>query len=163
MRRRGESPSADGLADQLTDSPGPYVVRPSGERRSPLLSRAGFCHFRFGVNPQGIGDAIDVVEVGNHLDGVQDIAVGEPVLAEGFDILTPQRRREARHPLCKLDQGLLARRESCSPPVFLEMLGQRRVAGFSTEILSVCLDSIETLVGPGDDGCQHFSLRPREA
>lgn len=59
---------------QLTD-------RPRTKHRSALPSRAGFWRFGFGVNPQGVGDAIGVVEVGNHLDGVQVIAVREPMLA----------------------------------------------------------------------------------
>ena len=40
-----------------------------------LPALPGVVHFGFGVNAQGVGDAVDVVEIGDHLDGVEDIAI----------------------------------------------------------------------------------------
>src|SRR5205807_8427811 len=49
---------------------------------APALER--LAHLRFGIDSQGVGDAVDIVEVGDHFDRVQDIPVGEPVLAQGL-------------------------------------------------------------------------------
>ncbi len=45
----------------------------------PTLER--FLHLGFGVDSQSVGDAVDVIEIGNDFDRVQDVSVGEAVLA----------------------------------------------------------------------------------
>ena len=67
----------------------------------------GLFHFGLRVDAEGVGDAIDVIEVRDHLDGVQDVAVAEAMQAQGFDVLLPDRRRRPRHPLGKLGEALL--------------------------------------------------------
>lgn len=84
--------------------------------------------------------------------------VGEPVLAQGFEILWPEGGGSARHELGKLREGLLARGEFGAAIVVFDVLGQLRVAGFNTEILPVCLDSIEATVGPGNHGGEYFAF-----
>jgi hypothetical protein len=43
----------------------------------PFPELEGFPHFGFGVHAQSVRDPVDVVEIGDYLDQVKDIAVGE--------------------------------------------------------------------------------------
>jgi hypothetical protein len=45
----------------------------------------------------------------------------------------------------------------------LDVLGQLFVSCFLTEILPVRFDSIEAVVGPGDNRGQHFAFGARKA
>ena len=128
---------------------------------APALERLP--HLGFGIDSQGVGDAVDIVEVGDHFDRVQDVAVGEPVFAQGLEVLWADGRGSACHQLSELAQRLLARRELGELIIPFDLLGQVGVLRFPTEILSVRLDSIETVVGPGDHRRQHFALGPRQA
>ena len=44
--------------------------------------------------------------------------------------------------------------------IVLYVLRQLGIIRFGTEILSVSFDSIETMIGPGDNGGQHLALGP---
>ncbi len=117
-------------------------------------------HFGFGIDAEGVGDAVDVIEIGDDLDGVQEVAVAEAVLAQGIDVLLADGARCSRDEIGESRQGFAAWGESCLKIVVLHMLGQLRIAAFYTEILSVSFDSIETVVGPGDNDGQQFALGP---
>ena len=43
-------------------------------------------HIRFGIDAQGVGDAIDIVEVGNDLDRIEDVPVAQSVLAQRVQV-----------------------------------------------------------------------------
>ena len=120
-------------------------------------------HFRFGVNAQGVGNSIDVVEVGNDLDGVQDVTVRESTFAQGFNIPAADHIGRTRNPHGELAQRLWAGGESRPAVVMLDVLGQLFVPCFLTEILPVRFDSIEAVVGPRDDRGQHFAFGARKA
>ena len=128
---------------------------------APALERLP--HLGLGIDSQGVGDAVDIVEVGDHFDRVQDVPVGEPVLAQGLEVLRANGRGSACHQLSEFAQRLLARRELGELIIPFDLLGQAGVLRFPTEILSVRLDSIETVVGPGDYRSQHLALGPRQA
>ena len=110
-----------------------------------------------------MGDSIDVVEVGNDLDGVQDVTVRESTFAQAFHIPAAARSGRTRHPHGELAKGLLAGGKFRPAVIMLDVLGQLFVPCFLTEILSVRLDSIETVVGLGDDCGQHFAFGARKA
>src|SRR5438094_5611455 len=112
---------------------------------APALER--LAHLRFGIDSQSVGDAVDVVEVGDHLDHVEDIAVGEPVPAQGLEVLRADGGRSARHKLGEFRKRLLVRREFGELIFLFTLFGQLSVFRFPTEILSVRLDSIEAMVG----------------
>jgi hypothetical protein len=120
-------------------------------------------HFRFGVNAQGVGNSIDVVEVGNNLDGVQDVAVRESEYAQAFHFSAAHRSGRARHPHGELAQRLLAGGKFRPAVIMLDVLGQLFVPCFLTEILPVRFDSIEAVVGLGDNRGQHFAFGARKA
>ena len=128
---------------------------------SPTLE--GLAHFRLGVNTQSVGDSIDVVEVGNDLDGVQTVAVRESIFPQGFYIPAADGSGGARHPHGEPAQRLLPGGKPGQPVIMLDLLGQLLVPCFPTEILPVRLDSIEAVVGPGDNGGQHFAFGARKA
>ena len=129
------------------------MISPAGE---------GFPHFGFGVDAEGVGDAIDVIEIGDHFNRVQNVAVGELVFAQGFQVLRANRGGRARNEFGKFAERLLAGRQFRELVVVLDVLGQLGILRFLTEILSVRFDSIETMIGPGNDRGQHLALGPRE-
>jgi len=100
-------------------------------------------HFRLRVNSQSVRDSIDVVEVGNDLHGVQDVAVRESVSAQGFHIPAAERGRRSRHLLGEPAQRLLAVGKPGPAVIMLDVFGQLFVPGFLTEILPVRFDSIQ--------------------
>jgi hypothetical protein len=50
----------------------------------PLVARQS--HPVFGIDSQTVGDAIDVVEVADHLRGDRDLVVVEAVRTQSFDV-----------------------------------------------------------------------------
>src|ERR1051326_5981124 len=101
----------------LSDS-GPFRAVTSRRPRSrpwrnsePQLFPFAFkcrAHFRFRVDAQGVGHAIDVIEIGDNFHGVQDIAVAEAVFAKSVNMLLADRGGSARDELGELCQGLAA-------------------------------------------------------
>jgi hypothetical protein len=139
-------------------------VLPTAFEPDGLLLRAfGRCaHFGFRVDAQGVGHAVDVIEIGNDLDGVQNVAVAEPVLAEGVDVLPADGRGCSRDEVGEICQGLAARRELGLQIVLPGVFGQFRVTAFSTEILPVSFRSIEAVVGPGNHDGHQFAFSARK-
>ncbi len=84
-------------------------------------------HFGFRVDAERVGDAVDVVEIGNHLDCVQNVSIGEPVFAQGLEVLAPDRSGRARQQVGKFAQCLLARRKTSAAVIVFNMLGQFRI------------------------------------
>ena len=123
----------------------------------------GLAHFRFRVNAQGIGNSIDVVEVGNDLDCVQDVAVRESKFAQAFHFSAAHRSGRARHPHGELAQRLLTGGKFRPTVIVLDVLGQLLVSCFLAEILPVRFDSIEAVVSLGDNRGQHFAFGARKA
>jgi hypothetical protein len=123
----------------------------------------GCLHFGFGVDAERVGDAIDVIEIGDDFDGVEDIAVAQAMQAQRLEVLGAEGRGGARHHLRKFAQGLLARSELGTVVVVLDVLGQLLILRLGTEILSVSFDSIEAVIGPGNHRRQHFALGAGEA
>lgn len=115
-------------------------------------------HFGLRIDAQRIGDAVNVIEIRNDLDGIEDVPIGQSLLAEDCQVSRAHRGRLPRHQHCELCQSFLARSQSGAPIVALDLLGQRGVTGFDTEILPVSFDSIEAVVGPGNDCGKQLAL-----
>jgi len=122
----------------------------------------GLLHFGFGVDAQGIGNAVDVIEVGDDFDRVENVAVAQAVLAQRLKVSCLQCPGSARHQLRESAQSLLARGEVGAIVIVLDVFGQLYIVRFGTEILPVSFDSIEAVVGPGSHGGQHLTLGPRK-
>ena len=127
----------------------------------PVLE--GFMHFRLGVDAERVGHTIDVVEIGNDFDRIQDIAVGEPVSAQGVPIRPPDLGGLAGKLLRKITESTLARRKTCAAIVAFDLFDPFGITGFLTEILSVRLNSIKTAVHTGDHRGQQFAFGARQA
>jgi hypothetical protein len=125
------------------------LLLPAFERRA---------HFGFRVDAQRVGDAVDVVEIGDDFRGVQDVAVTQAMLAKGIDILFADGGGSARDEVGEFCQSFAARRQIGLEIVVLGVLGQFLVAAFYTEILPVSFRSIEAVVGPGDDDGQQLAF-----
>jgi len=111
---------------------------------SSLSSLAFECalHFRLGVDAQRVGNAVNVIEVGDHLHGVQDIPIAQPVFAQGGEILGANGGGRARQEFRKSGERFLAWREPGAEIILLDAFGQFGITDFLTEILSVGFDSI---------------------
>ncbi len=88
------------------------------------------------------------------MDGVEDVAIAQSLLAQGSQVSRANGGRPPCHQHGELRQSLLARNQSGAPVVALDLLGQLSIACFCTEILPVSFDSVETVVRPGND-CGH--------
>jgi len=80
------------------------------------------------------------------------------VSSEGIEVLRPGGGGGAGDELGELGEGFLAARKLGAAIVVLDVLGQLGVPCFVTEILSVRLDSVKAVVGPGDHGGEEFAL-----
>ncbi len=129
----------------------------------PAPPLPGFRHFGLGIDAQGIRNSIDIIKIGNNLDGIENITVAESLGAQRVQIIRTGVGGRARHLLGEFAQSSLAGRKSSAPVVVFNMLGQCRVTGLSTEILSVRLDSIEAAVRARDDGRHQLAVGAREA
>ena len=88
--------------------------------------------------------------------------------------LTPEKERRlramladgvgsSRHEGGEFRQSLAAWRQLCLQIVVFDVFGQLRVAAFHTEILPVSFDSIEAVVGPGNDDGQQLAFGARKS
>jgi hypothetical protein len=79
-------------------------------------------------------------------------------MAQSLNILRARRGRCARNAFSEFSQGFFARRKVGVKVIVLYVLGERGVLDFLTEILPVRLDSIETVVRPGNYCCDDLAL-----
>ena len=77
-----------------------------GGEQSCLRGRG---HLGFEINAQAVGDAVDVVEVGRHLDGVVDGAVVEAMGPQLIEIGGRNLRGSARELECEVAQRPVGR------------------------------------------------------
>ena len=130
--------------------------------RLGLLScRLIFGHLRFWVNPERIGDAVDVVEIGDDLDGVEEIAVAEAGLAQAVAIFTLHPRWRARQLLRELAQRPFPLGQARLMVVAFDGFDQLVVVALGTEILPVSLDSVETVIDLRNHRGQQLALGTR--
>ena len=147
-------------------------------RGDNMASRsAGFALFPgrdegFQVDAEAVGDAVDVVEVGDGLHRVVDGAVVEAVRAQGLDVRLGDAGGRAGEFLRQFAQGAVCRAEGGGAPVGGDksdeavgffLIGNAEIPGdLGTEVVGVRARSVDAVVGGGDDGGDHFPLAAGE-
>ncbi len=129
-------------------------------------------HERFGFDTEGIGDAVDVVEITNHLGGIVDGTIIEAVATQHVQI-------GRAHLLWCFGEffGVGTKRyilwsEGGFAPVATDVM-HNQVSGLfvanskvtfdlSTEVMSMRTPSVEAVVDRRRDGRQHFALTATE-
>lgn len=119
---------------------------------------AGRAHFGFGIDAQRVGHAVDVIEIGDHFNGVEDIAVAKAVFPKSINMLLANGSGSARDEFGEFCQGLAAGRKPGAHVIVFGVFGQLCVAGFRTEILPVSFDSIKAIVGPRNHHGQQLAF-----
>lgn len=119
-------------------------------------------HFRFKIDAEAIGDAVDVVEKRYDLRGVVDRTVREPERSETVDI----RLRDGGGRLGQLD-GVVAERAIELGQLRLRIIGLDPpnpfiIVDLSPEVFRMGLDSVITIVRLRYDDCEHLTLRTRQ-
>lgn len=125
---------------------------------------------------EGVGDAVDVVEIGDHLCCVVKCAIVETVGAQGVEI----GGRHGVRAVGELDRILAQRpvggRQRRLAPVVGDQvhkvirqrriggrgLGQGKVGDLSTEVVGMSAPSVGALVGGGNDCRQQLALSAAE-
>jgi len=85
------------------------LCRSSARLGTRLPFFIGRLHFGLRIDAKGIGDAVDIIEVGDDFDGVENVAIAQAMQAQGFKVPCAQGPRGASHHLRELAQCLLAR------------------------------------------------------
>lgn len=119
---------------------------------------------------QGIGDAGDVVEVGDDLDGVMNGAIIEAQRAQGIQVGRPHAALLMGQPGGKFTQGAIHRRQRGLAPVTDDGMHERvgrvgigvDMTDLDTEIVGVGLRSVVTAHLRGHNRRQHFALHAAE-
>lgn len=123
-------------------------------------------HKGFRLDAQRIGDAVDVVEVGNHLRSIVNGAVVETVRAQNVEIGGHHRLRRVRQFFGEFAQCAVGSRKIGAAPVASEQMhktvgcivvGDAKVGDLSTEVVRVGAASIGAVIGGGDHRCQHLA------
>lgn len=96
---------------------------------APLLpaleSRA---HLRLRVDSQGVGHAVDVIEIGNYFHRIQDVAIIQGVLAQCLEVLGVNCGGRASQPFGEITERFLARRKRGELIVVLDTFSKLRIA-----------------------------------
>jgi len=123
---------------------------------------------RLRIHTQPIRHPRDVVEVRNDLNRIMDRAIVKPMPAQVVEILWIHPALIARELLRERTQRLFARRQRRLPPVrryrMDQLIGGLVVGGqrghdLDTEVVSVCLRSIDAADFPRDHGGEELAVR----
>ena len=113
---------------------------------------------RFRIDSQAVGDAVDVVEVGDHLGGVADGPVGKAQGPQTVKVI----RSYARGSRGQLDrmvaQGPIGIRHNRLSIISGDLIGPAGVVDLSPEVIPVGDDSVVAVVDLGYDHRQHLEL-----
>ena len=122
----------------------------------------------FLVNPQPVGDSIDVIEVRHDLNGVVDGRVIKPFVSESPNALFRDRSRTPREMLGKFTERPIRRVQIGGLPVRGDRVDKRvtiigrfelpSVVNLGTELLCMGANSVDTFVDHGHDNRQHLAL-----
>lgn len=120
-----------------------------------------FWHPLFQVHAQAVGDAVDVVEIGDDLRGVVDGRVGKTCDPQLLNVVGSDRSRCARQFFGVGEQRLSGGIELRRAPIRLDGIRQFFL-DLSPEVVPVGFDSIVAIVSLRNDDRQHLALRPCE-
>lgn len=117
------------------------------------------CHIHFWIDSQTIGNAIDVVEVADHLSCHGDLRVVKAELPEILQILRvhlPGPERQLHREVTKSPVSLA---QFCRAIVKDQLLRKLRIPGLQTEVACVRESSVIAVIDVADDGGQHLPSR----
>ena len=100
------------------------------------------------VDPDRVRDAVDVVEVADHLDRIVDRGVVPPMGPERVRVLEPDRGRDRRQLDGVITERTNARLEIRLPIVVGRMLRQLVICALCTEVVCMRKRSVVALVDP---------------
>ena len=103
------------------------VANPKSKIQSPKLLPPAFQggkHFGLRIDAQRVGDAVNVIEIRDDLDGIEDVPIGQSLLSKSIQVSRAHGGRPPRHQHGELRQSFLARGQSGAPVVALDLLGQ---------------------------------------
>ena len=120
-------------------------------------------HERLRLDPQSIGDAVDIVEVGGDLGNIVNIAVVEAMPPQLLDVGLIHIPGRTGQTLGKCDHSAVGRRERRLAIVGSHLVSQRWVIDLGTEVVYMGLDSIRAAVGGRHNHGDHLALGAAQA
>jgi cell division septum initiation protein DivIVA len=122
------------------------------------LARRRVGPLRFGLDADSLGDPVDVVEEGDHLDRIVDARVAPAVASKDVGVSRRDRSRLVREFHGEVAQGMDPRLEIRLPVVVLGVRGKLLWGALGTEVVGMCLDSVVAVVRPGDDDGEELAV-----
>ena len=115
----------------------------------------------FRIDSQALGDAVDVVEVGDHLGGVADGPVGKAQGPQTVNVLGSYACRSRGQLDRMVAEGPIGIRHNRLSIISGDLIGPAGVVDLSPEVVPVGDHSVVAVVDLGYDHRQHFPLGPR--
>ena len=128
----------------------------------PLVSLRGL-PVGLQLDAETLGQAVDVVEVGDDLDDLEDRLVIQSGIPKNLAVPRGHSRRGACEGRSKVNDRSIGGRERIRPFASRELLDEGIVTGETEKDLSVVLQSVVAAVLAGDDRRDHLATDPREA
>jgi hypothetical protein len=125
------------------------AVNLDGWRAGPL---------RFGLDADSLGDPVDVVEEGDHLDRIVDACVAPAVASKAVGVSRRDRTRLVRELDCEVAQRPDPRLDIRFPVVVRGVRGKLVWGALGTEVVGMRLDSVMAVVRPGDDDGEELAV-----
>ena len=132
----------------------------SGFALFPFLP--GGLHPRFRCDTQGIGNAIDVVEVADNLGSQRDLFVRIPDVSQCHDIIFSHITGRQCEFHGEITKSSLSRSQFGQSVVERDLLGRFSVVGLLTEVPGMRQRSVVAVVDITDDRRQQFAGRTIE-
>ena len=124
-------------------------------------------HERFGFDTERIGDAIDVIEVTNHLRRIVDNLVIRTSSTEDIEVGWSHRLRGFGQLFGVLEQCAVEFADAGLAPIGADVVDKQiglvvvdnpKIFDLSTEVVRMRAPSVEAVVDGGRDSRQHFTL-----
>lgn len=119
-------------------------------------------HVGFEVDAKPVGDAVDVIEVGDHLCGIMDGTIVEALIAERLHVGFGAVGGRAGQFVGVVAQGAVGIRQVGGLVILANCVGEFVIIGLRPEVFRVGDRSVMAVVGAGDDGGEHFALSTRK-
>ena len=118
--------------------------------------------FRFGIDAQSIGEAIDVIEKACDVDDLEKCHVRESLPLQPLQVRSLHSRRvESQLDREIQNHGVLCG-ESGLPVISFDLLDLSQIHTCVMEILPMSFNSVEAVIRPGNHDCDHLALSPAE-
>ena len=117
---------------------------------------SGQCHPVFRINSETVGDAVDVVEIADHLRGDRNLVVVEAMSMQCVNVGFLHLSRTQRQPDGEVTQGEVRFRKTGCAVVENDFLSSIRITGLQTEVPRMRESSVVAIVNVADDRSQQF-------